>query len=116
MSELLEKVVGMDLSASRNARFLALARSLAVYHAKMHDGYCSIEDVRRWANFKRISIDFTGNWVGSVFKGKNWEYAGMVQSVHKGGHARRVIQWKLIADVPIPVMPEQKKEQFELAI
>lgn len=116
MSEKIARDYFMGLSASKNKESLEIARALAIYHANIHDGTCSIEDVRRWANLKRINVDFSGNWVGSIFKQKHWEYVGMVQSVHSGGHARRVCLWRLRGDVSCPTLPNFTPKPYQMEL
>lgn len=96
MTEAAHKERVLSNLETRQGSSIALARSLAVEVAERNEGLCSIEDVRGLAKRRGLCIDFSGNWTGAIFRDrKTWEYAGMVQTKHEGGHARRVMLWRL---------------------
>lgn len=97
MTQLDTKERVLEATEERHKGAVALARSLAVEAAEMNGGLCSIEDIRSLAQRRGLAIDFSGNWTGAIFRDRqSWEYVDMVQSRHEGGHARRVMRWRLL--------------------
>lgn len=87
------KQTGMNLAARKNYLVLEIARDVARLIARKGLAI-SIEDVR--LQMESLGINYRpGNWMGSVFKGYEWEPVGWTRSEHKGGHARMVRTWKL---------------------
>lgn len=84
------KETGMKLAAERNAVSLRAARAIAVYIAE-EKGEVSMNDVR-----ERLPDLPSGNYLGSVFKGKDWEFTGRwIEAKHESSHARSVRVWRL---------------------
>jgi len=85
---------GMGQSARKNATVLSLARRIAIACGHEKE-IISIDDVREKAVSLGYEIDFSGNWVGSVFRGP-WKHMGYDESRHKDGHGRTIKRWSLI--------------------
>ena len=87
---------GMELAASHADDLLFIARDIALHHAAAF-GVVTIEDVRSGLDRALGSgCWLPGNWMGSVFRGTRFvPTGGMVQTRHKGGHARLVREWRL---------------------
>ena len=95
--EFFNKVAGQDQAAAHNRQILTVAKSLAREHARLY-GRCSIEDVRRLLSLKGYRFQSgteKPNWMGSVFKGRDWETIGQEQAQHPGSHGRFVRIWRL---------------------
>jgi hypothetical protein len=91
--EEMKKEEGMIQAASADRYWLEKARTLAESIGE-ETGFCSIEDVRRlWPD-----PDFpTGNWVGSIFRDRNfWRFFKYIKAVHFGSHARPVTVWQYL--------------------
>jgi hypothetical protein len=87
------KEAGMDSAADHYPDALRVARNIAVDLASER-GSITIDDVR--GEFERRSIPFVaGNWMGSVFKGKEWIACGIIPATHTGSHGRFVRRWSL---------------------
>ncbi len=87
-----KKERGMRLAAEKRADLLGYARWTATIAAKTQ-GTVTVDDVR-----ERIENDddfVPGNWMGSIFKGKEWERVGYKKSTHEGSHARMISVWRL---------------------
>lgn len=94
--ELELKERALDENEKNHGDLLSCARSLAEEFAQHHEGLCSVEDVRMLASQRGLCINFSRNWVGALFRDRTvWEYFDMVPAAHKGGHARRVMRWRL---------------------
>jgi hypothetical protein len=97
----------MAQAAEHGQPLLELARGFAWRHAK-DNGVVTVEDVR-----KALDVALTprawesGNWMGSIFRehrdesgARVWEPTGRaVMTEHKGGHRRRVLEWRLTSHV-----------------
>jgi len=92
--ELFRKDHGMSLAAERNIVMLQEARSIAKWLSNLY-GEISIDDVRAHSEKHDLKIDFSGNWVGSVFKESCWQFVGFRKATHKNSHARMIRVWKL---------------------
>lgn len=80
---------GMALAAEHHQGWLAQARRQAVQVALANPNRtCSVNDL--------ILPGPAGNWVGSIFKGGEWEFTGMrVRADRPESHAREVKVWRL---------------------
>jgi len=78
---------GMRRAAKNRNQDLESAREMARLLAR--DGRpISIDDVREALPYLK-----PGNFMGSVFKGKEWIRHGFVPSRHSGGHCRLISTW-----------------------
>lgn len=88
--ELFAKEFGREMSASAHEIELRRAQDEARKIASMK-GAVSINDVR-----EALPHLSSGNYLGSVFKGKEWIFTGAWEAArHKGSHARMVRVWAL---------------------
>jgi len=88
------KAEGMDLAAANNTTPLAMARAAAKQIAQATDGTCDADRVG--AAMEILGIP-TGNWMGSLFKGKRWEFTGQrIKSIRKSAHAREIKVWRWV--------------------
>jgi hypothetical protein len=84
---------GMRLAASAHNRDLELAREIA--------RELGADGSHVWADRVRVVLaerhpDITpGNWLGSLFRGKEWEPKGFVYSRTPGSHSNRLVRWAL---------------------
>ena len=84
---------GKELSATNAEAMLLLARGCALWLAREF-GRTDIDAVR--AELERRSIKFVpGNWMGSVFAGKEWKAVGYKKAEHVGSHNRMITIWEL---------------------
>jgi hypothetical protein len=58
----------------------------------------SADDARRWLDQQGIPESQRGarlDWMGALFRGKEWQAVGYVKSTHPANHARRMLLWRL---------------------
>ncbi len=84
----------MALAAEANPTVLRIFRCIAVELYEQTGEPISVVDVRNRAQTCGVHYE-SGNWLGSLFKGGEWEPVGFTQVTHKGGHARNVRTWRL---------------------
>jgi len=85
--------LGLEIAAAVAADLVTRAREYAVELA--HLRCITIDDVRRELA-QRSPADYApGNWLGAIFRGRQWVRCGYTRSTHKGGHARAVSVWRL---------------------
>lgn len=90
-----KKLAGMTEAAEHGEELLILAqRAAAQFAANNPSGLCTVDDVRDLLKRQGYSFAF-GNWAGSIFRAREWEYSGSVLSRHVGSHARRISVWRL---------------------
>ena len=88
-----KKKNGMKISAERFPAHLAMFREIARDLAK--DGrHITIDNVRDAVLSRGIKFE-VANYLGSVFKGKEWSCEGFAVSTHEGSHGRMVRVWRL---------------------
>jgi hypothetical protein len=92
-SEQKKKELGMAKAASNNNHMLVHFRSLA-FLLLATPSEISIDDVRAYAD--KIGFQYIpGNWCGSVFNTKDFEWTGkMKKAEHVGSHGRLVKTWR----------------------
>lgn len=84
---------GRDLAAANSAEYVEVFRDIA-YRLAQGGKAISIDDVREEAI--RQSFDApSGNWMGSVFAGKDWRRVSFTKARHQGSHARMISMWVL---------------------
>lgn len=88
------RAAGMESCARHYRDQLLRAQRIAVDLAR-EKGVVTSDDVREEAERRGMVLSFGKNWVGSIFKGKEWVKVGYVQSRHAGGHGRIIAQWRL---------------------
>lgn len=59
----------------------------------MDDYSVSADDVRKWCS--NVGVE-PGNWIGSVFRGKNWVRVGDKKSESAGRHGSRILTWRWV--------------------
>ena len=74
-------------AGKRFAKLIALGRPTRIVNAD--DVYAAL--LKSGYQEKEL-----GPAAGSLFKGKNWEYVGMIPSQRKGNHGRRIMVWKWV--------------------
>ena len=87
------KVRGKCLSESALYRDVQLAREIAKYLATTQETVCA-DDVRV-AMLQRFPDQTFGNWMGSVFKGEEWECVGYTLSKTANAHRNLLRLWRL---------------------
>ena len=86
------KQIGMNFAAEKHRVILDTFRRIAM-HFVVKDTV-DIDDVRRVAEELGYSYE-PGNWLGSVFTTKEWEWTGEVKaSTHPGSHGRMIKVWR----------------------
>lgn len=86
--------LGLELAAAHGQPLTKLAQIIAARLARKK-GVVTIEDVRKELD-RRVPGWEPGNWMGSVFAGRRWQWTGrMVKTRHKNGHGRAVREWRL---------------------
>lgn len=91
--ERIKRDIGMKKAASNHKNELEEARNVAIQIAR-HKGQVSIEDVRHAFLMRGTPIQ-SGNWMGSVFRGKQWVSVGFELCRHADGHGRAIRIWRL---------------------
>lgn len=92
-TEDIKKQQGMKQAANHHndilLHFQSLALLLSIYYESV-----TVDDVRKLATLR--GIEFTpGNWMGSVFSGKDWIWTGeMRKAKHVGSRSRMIKVWK----------------------
>ena len=94
MMEEKAKERGKARAESANYRDVQIARQIAKEAFLCGGLPVSADDVRRVMT-RRFPDTAYGNWLGSCFRGNEWEPVGWVQSTHKGGHRRAIRTWRL---------------------
>jgi hypothetical protein len=91
IAELYAKAKGMSLAENNNRPMVELFRAIAL---EIIAEEVTIDDVRNSAYWRNISYE-PGNWLGSIFTKKDWEWTGKVKaSTHAGSHGRMVKIWR----------------------
>lgn len=87
---------GMTLAANNNRELLELAREVAITIAEHDpDGECDANRVGVVLT-ELYGVEEFGNWMGSVFKQKWWEFTGRrVQAKRKSRHGNEIRIWRL---------------------
>ncbi len=93
MTETEARDLGMRMAAKRRKRWLLAARHAADTLAQVTSNPISIEDVRRTLRSTGVYFE-AGNWMGSVFKTKDWLPVSWIPTSHVGGHRRYVRTWR----------------------
>lgn len=88
------KSVGIKLAASAHYRDLQIAREIAKEMARDGREVCA-DDVRAILAERHPDIDGCRNWMGALFRGKEWQAVGFVRSVTAGSHGNRILRWRL---------------------
>lgn len=83
---------GMKVAADKRPDDLQEARRLAQLLWDVGRRPVSIDDVREAAEAEGRRLDFSRNWVGSVFRG--WVFCGTCKARHEGSHGRRISLWR----------------------
>ena len=85
---------GMALAAMSRTELLAKAREIAFGIASRR-GVVTIDDVRLEMKLPPGKTN-SQNWIGSVFKTRDWEHTGQVYSSElPSNHARLIRVWRL---------------------
>lgn len=85
---------GKKLAAAAHYTDLRIARQLA---REIYLAGCvpiSADDVRRRLEVLHPDIE-PGNWLGALFRGKEWQPVGFTKSRTPGSHANRLVLWRL---------------------
>jgi len=110
------KAAGMESCAARYRDQLLKAQRIAVDCARAK-GTVTSDDVREEAERRGMVLNFSKNWSGSVFRGKDWELVGHVRSRHTGSHGRFIGSWRLRnqpkAPMAVPVQKIEPKPVFK---
>ena len=84
---------GIKLAASAHHTDLRIAREIAKELARDGREVCA-DDVREVLAERHPDIE-PGNWLGALFRGKEWQAVGFVRSVTAGSHGNRILRWRL---------------------
>lgn len=90
-----KKERGIKLAASAHHTDLRIARAIA--RELGADGSEVWADKVRVVLAERHPDIEPGNWLGALFRGKEWRPVGFVRSSTPGSHSNRLVAWKLRA-------------------
>lgn len=85
---------GQAVASVNHGLCLRIAREVAKEYASMN-GTVSIENVRDGLITRGFDLSRRINWLGSVFKGGEFELVEYTKSRHVGSHARVIAVWRL---------------------
>lgn len=88
------KEAGIKLAASAHHTDLRIAREIAKELAQGGREVCA-DDVRAVLAERHPDIDGCLNWMGGLFRGKEWHAVGFVRSSTPGSHGNRIVKWRL---------------------
>lgn len=93
---------GQNLAADNRKMLLSKAREVATTIAVTRPSRTvTADDVQKALIKLGHHPEELGNAAGSIFKVKNtWEADGFELSRRKTNHARRIVRWKYVGDVP----------------
>jgi hypothetical protein len=92
--EWLKKAQGQAVANINHGLCLRIAREVGKQYASMH-GLVTIENVRDGLITRGFDLSARINWMGSVFKGGEFEIVRYDKSTHVGSHARVIAVWRL---------------------
>lgn len=84
---------GKARAESAHYRDVQIAREIAREVCR-DVGVVSADDVRRVMSARFPDTEY-GNWMGSVFRGSEFEPAGAIKSTTPGSHSNRLVLWRL---------------------
>jgi hypothetical protein len=88
-----KKRIGMAQAANNHKGSIFNFRTIAILLLDKFDSV-TIDDVRKLADLRGIKYT-TGNWMGSVFHDKYFEWTGlMVPATHYGSRGRMIKVWR----------------------
>lgn len=92
--EWLKKAQGQAVASCNHSIMIKIAREEAIKLAIMN-GETNIDEVREVLIIKGYDLSGRFNWLGSVFRAKEFVASGYKQADHVNSHARIIRTWKL---------------------
>jgi hypothetical protein len=87
---------GMRQAADNKASLLEFAKGVARDLGRKRE-FVTADDVQRvLVETHRISDRALGNAAGSLFKGSDWQFAGVTKSTRVSAHGRLIRKWRYV--------------------